>query len=81
MQIEGYYRTIYGYRCGQRKDTQLLDREELTGILSSQPENRRQIFEEAAGIVKYKSRKQESERKLESVQENIIRINDILRGN
>jgi chromosome segregation protein len=51
----------------------------IDGILSSQPENRRQIFEEAAGIVKYKSRKQESERKLESVQENIIRINDILR--
>ena len=51
----------------------------IDGILSSQPENRRQIFEEAAGIVKYKSRKQESERKLERVEENIIRINDILR--
>ncbi|MGI5851313.1 MAG: chromosome segregation protein SMC [Caldicoprobacterales bacterium] len=51
----------------------------IDAILSSQPENRRQIFEEAAGIVKYKSRKQESERKLERVEENIIRINDILR--
>lgn len=51
----------------------------IDAILSSQPENRRQIFEEAAGIVKYKSRKLESERKLERVEENIIRINDILR--
>src|SRR5699024_471740 len=34
-------------------------------ILSTQPENRRQIFEEAAGIVKYKTRKEESERKLD----------------
>ncbi|HZJ57031.1 MAG TPA: chromosome segregation protein SMC [Clostridia bacterium] len=50
----------------------------IEGILSTQPENRRQIFEEAAGIVKYKSRKQESERKLASVRENIIRIHDVL---
>lgn len=47
-------------------------------ILSLQPENRRQIFEEAAGIVKYRARKQESERKLEITQENIIRMEDIL---
>lgn len=48
-------------------------------ILSTHPENRRQIFEEAAGIVKYKTRKQESERKLERTQENILRVEDILR--
>ncbi|HZJ83220.1 MAG TPA: chromosome segregation protein SMC, partial [Clostridia bacterium] len=48
-------------------------------ILSTQPENRRMIFEEAAGIVKYKSRKQESQRKLERTQENIVRVEDILR--
>jgi len=48
-------------------------------ILSTQPENRRLVFEEAAGIVKYKARKQESERKLENTQENIVRVEDILR--
>jgi len=48
-------------------------------ILSSQPENRRLVFEEAAGIVKYKARKQEAERKLENTQENMIRVEDILR--
>ncbi|MFY9177035.1 MAG: chromosome segregation protein SMC [Caldicoprobacterales bacterium] len=48
-------------------------------ILSTQPENRRLVFEEAAGIVKYKTRKQESERKLEVTQENIVRVEDILR--
>ena len=48
-------------------------------ILSSQPENRRLVFKEAAGIVKYKARKQEAERKLENTQENMIRVEDILR--
>ena len=48
-------------------------------ILSTQPENRRKIFEEAAGIVKYKARRQESERKLENTHENIVRVDDILR--
>ena len=42
-------------------------------ILSTQPENRRLVFEEAAGIVKYKTRKQEAERKLENTHENMVR--------
>ncbi len=48
-------------------------------ILSTQPENRRLVFEEAAGIVKYKTRKQEAERKLENTHENMVRVEDILR--
>ncbi|MBQ3494414.1 MAG: chromosome segregation protein SMC [Clostridia bacterium] len=47
-------------------------------IISSKPENRRSIFEDAAGISKYKSRKVEAERKLERTQENLTRLNDIL---
>lgn len=47
-------------------------------ILSSRPEDRRQIFEEAAGIVKYRSRKDEAERKLSSTKENLLRVLDIL---
>ena len=47
-------------------------------ILSNKSEDRRHIFEEAAGIVKYRTRKQESEKKLESTKLNLLRINDIL---
>ena len=47
-------------------------------ILSNKSEDRRNVFEEAAGIVKYKTRKQESEKKLEHTKLNLIRINDIL---
>ncbi len=47
-------------------------------ILSNKSEDRRHIFEEAAGIVKYKIRKQESEKKLEQTKLNLLRINDIL---
>ena len=47
-------------------------------ILSNKSEDRRHIFEEAAGIVKYRTRKQEAEKKLEHTKLNLLRINDIL---
>ena len=47
-------------------------------ILSNKSEDRRHIFEEAAGIVKYRSRKEETEKKLEQTKLNLLRINDIL---
>ena len=47
-------------------------------ILSNKSEDRRHIFEEAAGIVKYRTRKEESEKKLEHTKVNLLRINDIL---
>ncbi|MCL2860250.1 MAG: AAA family ATPase [Oscillospiraceae bacterium] len=47
-------------------------------ILSNKSEDRRNIFEEAAGIVKYRTRKLESEKKLEQTKLNLLRINDIL---
>lgn len=46
-------------------------------ILSTKSEDRRHIFEEAAGIVKYRTRKEEAEKKLENTKQNLIRINDI----
>ena len=48
-------------------------------ILSSKSEERRNIFEEASGIVKYRTRKEEAERKLENTQQNLVRINDIVK--
>src|SRR5690554_786960 len=47
-------------------------------ILSSKAEDRRKIFEEAAGIVKYKTRKDEAERKLQRTEENLLRLGDII---
>ena len=47
-------------------------------ILSNKSEDRRHIFEEAAGIVKYRARRDETEKKLEQTKLNLLRINDIL---
>lgn len=47
-------------------------------ILSSKSEDRRLIFEEASGIMKYKVRKQDAERKLNLTEQNLVRINDII---
>jgi len=47
-------------------------------ILSTRSEDRRKVLEEASGIVKYKVRKDEAERKLLSTEQNLIRISDIL---
>lgn len=50
----------------------------IEDIISSHPENRRLIFEEAAGIVKYKLNKQDASRKLDKTNANIMRISDLL---
>ncbi|HOD49090.1 MAG TPA: chromosome segregation protein SMC [Candidatus Hydrogenedentes bacterium] len=47
-------------------------------ILSSKPEDRRFLFEEAAGIIKYKNRKRAALRKLESAENNLLRLSDII---
>lgn len=47
-------------------------------ILNSKSEDRRNIFEDASGIMKYRMRKQESERKLEATEQNLLRVNDIV---
>ena len=49
----------------------------VSKILSTKAEDRRSFFEEAAGVSKYKHRKDEAERKLAGVTENLVRINDI----
>lgn len=50
----------------------------IADIVSNKPESRREIFEEAAGVVMYKSKKAEAERKLESTSTNLDRVNDII---
>ncbi len=51
---------------------------QIDSILSTKSEDRRQIFEEASGISKYKYRKNEAEKKLDRTTENITRVQDIL---
>lgn len=46
-------------------------------VLSTKSEERRRIFEDAAGIVKYRTRKEEAEKKLENTRQNLLRIQDI----
>ncbi len=50
----------------------------VDAILSEKSEDRRAVFEEAVGVVKYKSREEEAERKLKQTEENIVRLSDII---
>ena len=51
---------------------------QIDKILSGKPEERRELFDEAAGIVKFKRRKLAAQKKLEDEQQNLVRVNDIL---
>ena len=51
---------------------------QIDKILSGKPEERRELFDEAAGIVKFKRRKATAQKKLEDEQQNLVRVNDIL---
>jgi chromosome segregation protein len=51
----------------------------IDAILSTKPEDRRAVFEEAAGITKYKAQKKEALRKLEATEANLLRLADIIR--
>ncbi len=51
----------------------------ITQIISSKPEDRRAIFEEAAGITKFKSQKKEALRKLEHTDQNLLRVQDLIK--
>ena len=52
---------------------------QLDTVLNAKPEDRRAIIEEAAGILKYRKRKEKAERRLEATESNLLRLNDLLR--
>ena len=56
----------------------IISQGDIANILSSKPEDRRVIFESAAGVLKYKKRKEEAEKKLDKTHDNIDRVNDII---
>ncbi len=67
------------HECGIGKEGYtIIGQGKVEEIMSAKPEDRRMIFEEATGIAKFKTRKVESERKLDRTHENIIRYTDIL---
>jgi chromosome segregation protein len=57
----------------------IMEQGKIDLILSSRPEDRRAVFEEAAGITKYKTQKKEALRKLEATEANLLRIGDIIK--
>ncbi|MBR2453131.1 MAG: AAA family ATPase, partial [Clostridia bacterium] len=61
-----------------REGYSIVGQGKIDEILSNKSEDRRRIFEEAAGITKYKYRKNEAEKKLEKTNDNLTRVNDIM---
>lgn len=61
-----------------REAFSIISQGKVEEILNSKPEDRRTIFEEAAGVLKYKNRKKKAEVKLMETQDNLNRVNDIL---
>lgn len=62
-----------------RNSYSILEQGKIDQILSSRPEDRREVFEEASGITKYKTDRNEALRKLEHTEQNLQRLDDVIR--
>ena len=62
-----------------RQQHVIVSQGQLAGVLDARPEDRRSIIEEAAGVLKYRRRREKAERRLESTETNLVRLQDLLR--
>ncbi|HEY7932107.1 MAG TPA: chromosome segregation protein SMC [Acidimicrobiales bacterium] len=62
-----------------RQQHMIIGQGQLDAILNSNPENRRAVIEEAAGVLKHRRRKERAERRLAATQENLERLGDLVR--
>jgi len=60
------------------KGYSIIEQGRIGMIVSSKPEDRRRLIEEAAGITKYKARRQAAERKMDATRQNLVRVNDLV---
>ena len=72
--VELFYDTGIG-----KEGYSIIGQGQIDKILSGRPEDRRELFDEAAGIVKFKRRKAIAQKKLEDEKQNLVRVSDILR--
>src|SRR5687767_4974454 len=62
-----------------RQQHVIISQGQLDGILNARPEDRRLVIEEAAGVLKFRRRKEKAERRLEATEGNLLRLSDLLR--
>lgn len=75
--LKDVYELFYDTGIG-KEGYSIIGQGQIDKILSGKPEERRELFDEAAGIVKFKKRKAVSQKKLEDEKQNLVRVNDIL---
>jgi chromosome segregation protein len=75
--LKDIYELFYDTGIG-KEGYSIIGQGQIDKILSGKPEERRELFDEAAGIVKFKRRKAIAQKKLEDEKQNLIRLNDIL---
>ena len=75
--LKDIYELFYDTGIG-KEGYSIIGQGQIDKILSGKPEERRELFDEAAGIVKFKRRKLIAQKKLEAEKQNLIRVNDIL---
>ena len=62
-----------------RQQHVIVSQGQIDGVLNARPEDRRSIIEEAAGVLKFRKRKEKAERRIEATEANLLRVQDLLR--
>ena len=62
-----------------RQQHVIVSQGQIDAVLNARPEDRRGIIEEAAGVLKYRKRKEKAERRLDATEANLLRLQDLLR--